>query len=1087
MAAELVGGALLSAFLQVVFDRLASHQFLDFFRGRKLDENLLSQLKIKLLSIDALADDAEQKQFRDPRVQAWLVAVKDVVLDAEDLMDEIDYELSKCNLEAESESQTCTCKVPSFFKSSSVSSFNKEIKSRMEQILDNLEFLSSQRGDLGLKEASSVGVRSGRKLQSTSLLIFGRDDDREMISNWLIFDDENGNQLSIISIVGMGGLGKTTLAQHLYNDKRMEDQFGIRAWVCVSDEFDVFNVTKTILEAITKSTDDSRNLEMVQGRLKDKLSGKKFLLVLDDVWNENRDNWEAVQTPLNYGAQGSRILVTTRSKKVTSTMRSNKVHYLSQLQEDHCWQVFAKHAFQDHNSLLNTELKEIGIKIVEKCKGLPLALKTIGSLLCTKSSISEWKSVLTSKIWDLPKEDSEIIPALLLSYHHLPSHLKRCFAYCSLFPKDYAFDKESLILLWMAENFLQCRQQSKSPEDVGKEYFDDLLSRSFFQQASRFKTCFVMHDLLNDLAKYVCGDIYFRLGVDKTKSIPKTTRHFSVAINQVQYFDGFGTLYDTKKLHTFMPTSGGMNFLHGWHCKMSIHELFSKFKFLRVLSLSYCSGLTEVPDSVNGLKHLRSLDLSGTRIKKLPNSICFLYNLQILKLGFCRYLEELPCNVHKLINLRHLEFIGTRIRKIPMHLGKLMNLHVWMSWFDAGKSIEFSIQLLGELNLHGSLSISELQNIVNPSHALAANMKNKSNLVELELEWNWNWVPNDSRKEKEVLENLQPSKYLEKLSIRNYGGTQFPSWLFDTSLNVVSLKLDSCKYCSHLPPLGLLPFLKHLTIAGLDGIVGINADFYGNSSSSFTSLETLHLSDMEEWEEWECKYVAGAFPRLQHLFIEQCPKLKGHLPNQLLHLKNLVICDCKRLVSFAPKAPDIRELELRDCGNLQFDYQPTTLKWLTITGHNMEASGGCDSLTTFSLDFFPKLCSLDLRCCNLQIISQGRAHNHLKDLKIKTLSIRKVDVESFPEEGLLPSSLTSLWIYNCPNLKTLDYKGLCHLSLEILFLYYCGSLQCLPEEGLPRSISTLEIFGCPLLKQRCQKPQGEDWGKISHIKNIRVW
>ncbi|KAH1217435.1 putative disease resistance RPP13-like protein 1 [Glycine max] len=1232
MAETLVGGALLSAFLQVVFDKLASRQVLNFFHGRKLDEMLLSNLNVKLLSIDALAADAEQKQFRDPRVRAWLVDVKDVVLDAEDVLDEIDYELSKFEVETELESQslTCTCKVPNLFNAC-FSSLNKgKIESRMREVLQKLEYLSSQKGDLGLKEGSGGGVGSGRKmphkLPSTSLLsesvIYGRDDDREMVINWLISDNENCNQLSILSIVGMGGLGKTTLAQHVFNDPKMEDQFSIQAWVCVSDELDVFKVTRTILEAITKSTDDSRDLEMVQGRLKDKLAGKRFLLVLDDIWNENRENWEAVQTPLKYGAQGSRILVTTRSKKVASIMRSNKVHHLNQLQEDHCWQVFGKHAFQDDNSLLNPELKEIGIKIVEKCKGLPLALKTIGSLLHTKSSVSEWGSVLTSKIWDLPKEDSEIIPALLLSYNYLPSHLKRCFAYCSLFPKDYKFDKEHLILLWMAENFLHCLNQSQSPEEVGEQYFDDLLSRSFFQQSSRFPTCFVMHDLLNDLAKYVCGDICFRLGVDRAKSTPKTTRHFSVAINHVQYFDGFGASYDTKRLRTFMPTSGGMNFLCGWHCNMSIHE-FSRFKFLHVLSLSYCSGLTDVPDSVDDLKHLRSLDLSGTRIKKLPDSICSLYNLQILKVGFCRNLEELPYNLHKLINLRHLEFIGTKVRKVPMHLGKLKNLHVWMSWFDVGNSSEFSIQMLGELNLHGSLSIGELQNIVNPSDALAVNMKNKIHLVELEFEWNWNWNPEDSRKEREVLENLQPYKHLEKLSIRNYGGTQFPRWLFDnSSLNVLSLKLDCCKYCSCLPPLGLLPSLKHLTVAGLDGIVGINADFYGSSSSSFKSLETLHFSDMEEWEEWECNSVTGAFPRLQHLSIEQCPKLKGNLPEQLLHLKNLVICDCKKLVASAPRALQIRELELRDCGNVQFDYHPSTLKWLTITGHNIEASslekighiisdtsleflhiyycpnmkiptshcydflvtlkisGGCDSLITFPLDFFPKLSSLDLRCCNLKTISQGQPHNHLKDLKIsgcpqfesfpreglsapwlerfsieglesmkslpermhfllpsltsisildcpqvesfsdggfpsnlkkmdlsncskliaslegalgantslETLSIRKVDVESFPDEGLLPPSLTSLWIYNCPNLKKLDYKGLCHLSfLEILLLYYCGSLQCLPEEGLPKSISTLEIFGCPLLKQRCQQPEGEDRGKIAHIKNIRLW
>lgn len=244
----------------------------------------------------------------------------------------------------------------------------------------------------------------------------------------------------------MGGLGKTTLAQHIYNDPRMEEaDFHIKAWVCVSDDFNVFRLTKIILEAITKSKDNSRELEMIHGRLKETLTGKRFLLVLDDVWNERREEWESVQTPLNHGAPGSRILVTTRCEEVVCIMRSNKVYHLKQLQEDHCWQVFVKHAFQDDHSILNAELKEIGTKIVQKCKGLPLALKSIGSLLHTaKSSISEWESVLLSNIWDILKGESEIIPALLLSYHHLPSHLKMCLACCALFPKDYEFVKEHL-------------------------------------------------------------------------------------------------------------------------------------------------------------------------------------------------------------------------------------------------------------------------------------------------------------------------------------------------------------------------------------------------------------------------------------------------------------------------------------------------------------------------------------------------------------------------------------------------------------------------------------------------------------------
>jgi len=201
-------------------------------------------------------------------------------------------------------------------------------------------------------------------------------------------------------------------------------------------------VTKTILEAVTKSKDDSEDVQMVHERLKEKLSGKKFFLVLDDVWNETQENWEAVRTPLTYGAPGSRILVTTRGEKVASNMRS-KVHRLKHLKEDECLKVFEKHALRGDELELNDEKKEIGRRIIEKCKGLPLALKTIGSLLRTKSSISDWQSVLENDIWDLPKE-VENMPALLLSYQHLPSHLKRCFAYCALFPKDYEFDKKDV-------------------------------------------------------------------------------------------------------------------------------------------------------------------------------------------------------------------------------------------------------------------------------------------------------------------------------------------------------------------------------------------------------------------------------------------------------------------------------------------------------------------------------------------------------------------------------------------------------------------------------------------------------------------
>ncbi|ESW05644.1 hypothetical protein PHAVU_011G197400 [Phaseolus vulgaris] len=918
MTAEMVTGALVSILVERTIDTLAS-RFVHIFGARKHKKKQLSHLKMNLLAIDVVAFDAEQKQFTDPRVRDWLLRAKDVVFDAEDLLDEIDYELSKSQVEAES--QSATNKVWNSLKSPFVTFFENEIESRMEQVTEDLEDLATQSNVLGLKKASVVGVAPGSssRLTYTSLpnesVIYGRDEDREFVFNWLTSDTHN--KLSILSIVGMGGLGKTSLAQHVFNDPRIDGKFDIKAWVSIPQEFDVLNVSRAILDTITDSNDHSIQQEVVQRGLKEKLTGKKFLLILDDVWNERQSKWEDVQKPLIFGGQGSRILVTTRSEKVAGTMRSEK-YLLQVLRKDDCWELFAKHAFQSANPQPHRDFMEIGKKIVEKCNGLPLALKTMGSLLHNKSSFWEWESIMRSEIWDFSENESDILPALRLSYLYLPSYLKKCFAFCALFPKGYVFDKEYLIQLWLAENFLESPLHKRSPKEVGEHYFNDLLSWSFFQESGKEEPKhFMMHDLLNDLAKFVCEDICIRLGVDEPKGIPKTSRHFSFPTIGIVHFDGFGSLVDTQKLHTFMPTDWRMYnpFHRPWYCKMSIDDLFSKFKLIRVLSLSNCYNLREVPKFVGNLKHLRSLDLSFTDIKKLPDSISLLKKLQILKLNDCRRLKELPSYLHQLDNLRCLEFINTKVKIVPAHLGKQKNLQVLMSSFYVEKNKEFSIQKLGELNLRGSLRIHELQNIENPSYALEADLKNKPDLLELQLEWIIMGSSSiDSTKVGDVIENLRPSKHLKKLSVRNYVGKQLPNWLLDNSLlNLVSLALMNCTCCQRFPSLGLLPFLKKLEISGFDEIVRIDGDFHGNNSCSFKSLETLIFSNMRQWEKWECQALTGAFPCLRQLFIIRCPKLKGELPQQVVPLKILQIEGCQELEASAPRALC---LYLRDCGKL---------------------------------------------------------------------------------------------------------------------------------------------------------------------------
>ncbi|XP_075633729.1 putative disease resistance RPP13-like protein 1 [Castanea sativa] len=243
---------------------------------------------------------------------------------------------------------------------------------------------------IGRREGVGLGGKPLPRIRSptTSLVketrIIGRDDIKEPIVNLLLSNDAKGNEhLCVIPIAGMGGIGKTTLAQLIYNDQRITEHISISFWVCVSEEFDVVRITKSILEAVTSQKCDTTDF-MIQTRLKKGLMGKKFLLVLDDVWNENYGDWELLKNPFKHGTLGSKIIVTTRN-------------------ED-CWCLFTNHAFENGNYNAYPELDKIGRKIIKKCDGLPLAAKALGALLHRKLDEEEWYKILNSKIWSLPND-----------------------------------------------------------------------------------------------------------------------------------------------------------------------------------------------------------------------------------------------------------------------------------------------------------------------------------------------------------------------------------------------------------------------------------------------------------------------------------------------------------------------------------------------------------------------------------------------------------------------------------------------------------------------------------------------------------
>ncbi|XP_050281748.1 putative disease resistance RPP13-like protein 1 [Quercus robur] len=408
--------------------------------------------------------------------------LKDATYNADDLLDEIATIALRGELEAEAKANGNQVAAGQF---SALNPRNPE--SMLKNIVERLDSLSNQRDLLNLN-----GIVRGKPscmFPTTSLVdeskVFGREKNKEELTEFLLAGSVR--ELVVIAIVGIYGVGKTTIAQLLYNDSKVEEHFELRAWAYVSEEFDVLNITRTTFESITPSDCNVRDLNVLQVKLKQKLKGKRFLLVLDGIWNVNFSKWDLLSRPLSVGAYGSKIIVTTRNQSVASIMHAVVTYPLPHLSFEACWSLFAKHAFNTRNPAEQPTLKGIGEEIVKKCKGLPLATETLGTLLHSKVEVEEWHRILKSKIWDLPNDQSNILSALLLSYYHLPSHLKQCFAYCSIFPKGYEFEKEKLVFLWMAEGFLQQQKGNDTIEEVGNEYFRELLSWSFFQQSPRNK------------------------------------------------------------------------------------------------------------------------------------------------------------------------------------------------------------------------------------------------------------------------------------------------------------------------------------------------------------------------------------------------------------------------------------------------------------------------------------------------------------------------------------------------------------------------------------------------------------------------
>ncbi|XP_022029102.1 putative disease resistance protein At3g14460 [Helianthus annuus] len=608
----------------------------------------------------------------------------------------------------------------------------------------------------------------------------------------------------------------------------------------------------------------------------------------------------------------------------------------------------------------------------------------------------------------------------------------------------------------MAEGFLN---PSKSPERLGREYFEILLSRSFFQHAPNDESLFIMHDLMNDLATFVAGECFLRFDnhmKTKTEALAKY-RHMSFTRDEYVGYQKFEAFKGAKSLRTFLAVSLGVD--KGWSyfflSNKILVDLLPSLTLLRVLSLSRFQ-ITEVPEFIGSLKHLRYLNLSGTRIEVLPENIGNLYNLQTLIVSDCGSLTKLPESFSKLKKLRHLDIRDTPLlEKLPMGIGELESLQTLTKIIIDGDDGFAINELKGLTNLNGKVSIEGLHKVQSAKHAREADLSLKK-ITGLELQWVD--VFDGSRMdtlEEEVLNELKPnSDTLKTLSVVSYGGTQISNWVGDRSFHeLVNVCIRDCRKCKSLPSFGLLPSLKRLQIQGMDEVKIIGLELTGNDVNAFRSLEVLTFEDMFGWEGWSTKNegLAAVFPCLKELYVENCPQLINVSLQALPSLKVLEIGSCGDgvLRSLVHVASSVTKLKISDVSGLTYEV------WRGVIRYLKEVEG-------LSIG----------RCKEIKYLWESETEASKLLVRLKELSLHRcsglVSLEEKEEDGNFGSStdllsLRSLYVNSCRSIKRLC----CPNSIESLGIVDCSVITdvYLPKEG-GNKLKSLSI-------RRCEKLEGK--------------
>jgi disease resistance protein RPM1 len=846
-------------------------------------------IRDELESIQCFLKDADKGDLQDG-IKTWVKQVREVAYHIEDVIDE--YVLHMAQHRHQQSLIGFLHMIGNIFKKlkprHDISTKIQDIKISIREIKERSERYGSRFIEQGSSSSESNVTWHDPRVGSLFIEedeVVGIESTRDELVSWLV---GGASKRSVISIVGMGGIGKTTLAKKVYENELVKGHFDCPIWITVSQSYNVQKILMSMIKQVYCENEMTPwKIDMIDeitliSQLRKCLQQKRYVVVFDDVWKT--EFWEIVKHALPCNDRGSRIIVTTRSDLIGVSCKESlfdQVHKLQPLSQDKAWELFCRKAFQsEFQRCCPKELLKISMDIVKKCEGLPLAIVAIGGLLSTKEKMSfEWKKLHDSLSSELECNPhlTNITKILSFSYHDLPCYLKSCYLYFGIFPEDYSITGERLLFLWVAEGFI--KEKKGTPlEDVANEYLMELIQRNLVQVSlgkpdrELFKK-YRIHDLLHETILLKARELNFSQVLESLDTTsPGKSRCLSIHNAREDVFE---TSEYSRVRSVFLFNINEMP-------KSFIGKLFKKFKLLKVLDFED-APIDYLPQEVGNLFHLKYLSLRRTKVKILPKSVGRLHNLQTLSVNETA-VRELPIEIFSLYKLRHI-LADSLDREIKSSLYSLrgVKLHEGVGCLKDLQSLS-----LIEANHHGASLFEELGKLSQLKWLGISNMTAKhgralctsiQKMVHLKL------LIVSSISEDEIidLESISsPPPFLMHIYLRGRL-KKLPNWIPKLQ-NLVTLILFFSSLEEH--PLSCVQALPNLLNLSLNH--AYDGEQLHFEKGSFRRLKRLTLREMKKLKMVEID--RGSLLSLEQLEIGPCPQMK-EVPAGIQHLKSLKILD----------------------------------------------------------------------------------------------------------------------------------------------------------------------------------------------------